>query len=337
MEFVVSFDMRSPSFGAPREALYRAALDMAEWADDLGFNVISLGEHHAAEDGYLPSPLPMISAIAARTRRAKLRPNVLLAPFYEPIKLAEDLSVIQILAQGRLQVVLGAGYRPYEFEMFGTRREDRKQRYLDVFEVLRTAWKGEEFEYEGRKVRITPQPDEPPPLLLGGAHPAVARRAARIADGYFPPGGENWNVYRDERLKLGKSDPGEKFHALGPIFTYVTRDVEAAWERILPHAVHCVESYTEWTVEAYGRAAGPFADGVDPALLRQSGAYQVLPPEQAIEMIEGMDDCSTFILFPLLGGLDPTFAWEGLRRFEKEVWPHVRHRAGDLPIPGVDG
>ncbi|MDP6980379.1 MAG: LLM class flavin-dependent oxidoreductase [Myxococcota bacterium] len=336
MEFVISFDMRAPSFGAPREQLYRSALDMAEWADDLGFNVVSTGEHHAADDGYLPSPLPMISAIAARTQRVKLRPNVLLAPLYEPVKLAEDLSVIQILSGGRLQVVIGAGYRPYEFQMFGTRREDRKERYLEVFEVLRNAWTGEEFEYKGRKVKITPQPETPPPLLLGGAHPAVARRAAHIADGFFPPGGENWDVYREERLKLGKVDPGEKFHALGPIYTHVTDDVEAAWAKVLPHAVHCVESYSDWTIEAYGRAAGPFADGVDPQMLRTSGAYQVLPPEQAIEMINTMDDCSTFILFPLLGGIDPDFGWEGLRKFEREVWPHVRHRAGDMFIPDVD-
>ena len=334
MEFVVSFDMRAPDFGAPISELYSAALAMSTWADDVGLNVIALGEHHASDDGYLPSPLPMCAAIAARTERVKIRCNVLLAPLYEPVKLAEDLSVIQILSKDRLQIVIGAGYRPYEFQMFSTRREDRKERYMEVFEVLRNAWSQTEFDYQGRKVRVTPQPDKKPPLLLGGSHPAVARRAARIADGFFPPGGENWHVYREERLKLGKSDPGEKFHALGPIYTHVTHDVEAAWEKITPHAVHCVESYTEWTVEAYGAASGPFAKGVDPEDLRNSGAYQVLTPQQAVAMIDGMDDCSTFILTPLLGGIDPVFAWEGLRLFEQEVWPHVRHRAADLPIPG---
>lgn len=326
--------MRAPAFGAPAQDLYRHALEMSAWADDIGFNAVTLGEHHAADDGYLPSPLPMCAAIAARTSKVSIRPNVLLAPLYEPVKLAEDLSVIQLLSNGRLQVVIGAGYRPYEFQMFGTRREDRKQRYLEVFEVLRNAWTGEEFEYQGRKVRITPQPGTAPPLLLGGSHPAVARRAAHIADGFFPPEGQNWHVYRQERLKLGKSDPGEKFHALGPIYTHVTQDVEAAWETLLPHAVHCVESYTEWTVEAYGRAAGPFARGVNPADLRSSDAYQVLTPRQAVTMINTMDNRSSFILTPLLGGIDPVFAWEGLRLFEQEVWPAVRHRAAGLPIPG---
>lgn len=334
MEFVISFDMRAPEFGASKRALYDAALDMCEWADELGFNAVSLGEHHASDDGYLPSPLPMCAAIAARTQRVTIRPNVLLAPLYEPIKLAEDLSVVQLISNNRLQVVIGAGYRPFEFQMFGTRREDRKERYLETFNVLRQAWASENFEFKGRRVKITPQPEIPPPLLLGGAHPAVARRAAHIADGFFPPNGENWSAYRDERLKLGKPDPGEKFHCLGPIYTHVTHDVETAWDTILPHAAHCVASYTQWTVEAYGRAAGPFAKGVDPQDLRSSGAYKVVTPEEAVRLINSLDDATTYILTPLLGGIDPTFAWEGLRLFEEAVWPYVKNRAAPLPIPG---
>lgn len=131
---------------------------MSAWADEIGFNAISLGEHHATEDGYLPSPLPMCAAIAARTQQANISPNVLLAPLYQPVKLAEDLSVIQLMSNGRLQIVVGAGYRPYEFQMFSTRREDRKDRYLEAFDVLRKAWSGEEFEYKGRKIWITPVP-----------------------------------------------------------------------------------------------------------------------------------------------------------------------------------
>ena len=324
MEFVVSYDMRAPDFGAPTQDLYDAALDQCAWADDLGFDVIGLGEHHASEDGYLPSPIPMAGAIAARTRNILIRPNVLLAPLYEPVKLAEDLAVLQYLAGGRLEVVIGAGYRPYEFQMFGTRREDRKARYVRAFEVLRKAWSGETFDFEGRSVTVTPVPDPPPRLLLGGTHPAVAKRAARIADGFYPPAGENWDLYREACLELGKPDPGERFKALGPIYTHVTRDPDADWAKIAPHAAHVVRSYGEWTVEAYGRAAGPFAGGVDLDDLRASGSYQVLHPEQAVEMIQALGRDRTFILTPLLGGLDPAFAWEGLRLFEREVWPHVR-------------
>jgi alkanesulfonate monooxygenase SsuD/methylene tetrahydromethanopterin reductase-like flavin-dependent oxidoreductase (luciferase family) len=325
MEFVISYDMRAPAFGAPARELYAAALDQCHWADDIGFDVIGLGEHHAAEDGYLPSPIPMAAAIAGRTQRITIRPNVLLAPLYEPVKLAEDLSVLQFLCQGRLEVVIGAGYRPYEFQMFGKRREDRKDLYVKVFEILRKAWSGETFDYEGRSITVTPVPDPPPRLLLGGTHKAVARRAARIADGFYPPAGENWHVYRKECLALGKPDPGEDFKALGPIYTHVTPDPDRDWQRIAPHAAHVVRSYSDWTIEAYGRAAGPFAGGVDEADLRKSGAYQVLRPEEAVEMIHGLGRNRTFILTPLLGGLDPELSWQGLRLFEREVWPHVRN------------
>ena len=326
MEFVISYDMRAPSFGAPARDLYAAALEQCAWADDIGFHVVGLGEHHASEDGYLPSPIPMAAAIAARTSRMIIRPNVLLAPLYEPVKLAEDLAVLQYLCQGRLEVVIGAGYRPYEFQMFGKRREDRKALYMDVFDVLHKAWSGKSFEYQGRDVTVTPVPDPPPRLLLGGSHRAVARRAARIADGYYPPGGENWDIYREECLALGKPDPGE-VKPLGPIYTHVTNTPDQDWARIAPHAAHCVQSYADWTVEAYGRAAGPFAAGVDPADLRKSGAYQVLAPEEAVAMIQALGRNRTFILTPLLGGLDPSLSWAGLRLFEREVWPHVRELA----------
>jgi alkanesulfonate monooxygenase SsuD/methylene tetrahydromethanopterin reductase-like flavin-dependent oxidoreductase (luciferase family) len=323
MEFVISYDMRAPGFGASARELYAAALDQCAWADDLGFDCVGLGEHHAAEDGYLPSPLVMAAAIAGRTRRILLRPNALLAPLYDPVKLAEDLAVLQNLSGGRLEVVIGAGYRPAEFEMFGTRREDRQAGYVTAFEVLRTAWTGEPFEYQGRSVRVMPVPDPAPPLLLGGSHPAVARRAARMADGFYPPAGENWEVYREECLKVGKPDPGP-CKRLGPIFTHVSRTPDADWARIAPHAAHCVRSYADWTLEAYGRAAGPFAAGVDPEDLRRSGAYRVLVPEEAVAMVRSLGRDRTFILTPLLGGLDPRLAWQSLALFEAEVWPYVR-------------
>ncbi|MCR9092678.1 MAG: LLM class flavin-dependent oxidoreductase [bacterium] len=325
MEFVISYDLRAPAFGTPAREIYAATLDQCEWADALGFDAVGLGEHHASEDGYLPSPIPMAGAIGGRTKRILVRPNVLLAPLYEPVKLAEDLAVLQYICDGRLEVVIGAGYVPYEFQMFGKRREDRKALYVNAFEVLKKAWSGETFDYEGRSVTVRPVPDPPPRLLLGGTHKAVAKRAAKIADGFYPPAGENWDVYREACLELGKPDPGASFKALGPIYTHVTEDPDGDWAKIAPHAKHVVESYAKWTVEAYGRAAGPFAGGVDIDDLKASGSYLCLRPEEAVEMIEGLGRDRTFILTPLLGGLDPELSWSGLRLFEDRVWPHVKH------------
>ena len=322
MEFAISFDLRAPAFGAAPRDLYAAALDQCAWADALGFDVVGIAEHHATDDGYLPSPLVFAAAAAARTRRIALRTSVLLAPLYDPLKLAEDAAVVQILSGGRLILGLGAGYRPAEFAMFGTRREERKARTSRAIEVLRRAWSGEPFEWKGRSVRVTPVPDPPPPILLGGSHPAVARRAARIADGYFPPQGENWDVYRAECRALGKPDPGEGVR-LGPVFVHVTRDPERAWQVLRPHVEHVVASYAAWTEEAYGRAAGPFAKGVSLSDVRSSGAYRVVTPEDAVALADELGPRGVYHLTPLLGGLDPGFAWESLRLFEHDVWPRI--------------
>ena len=218
MELVVTYDMRAPDFGAPARELYAAALDQVVWADEQGFDIVGLGEHHASPDGYNPSPLVLAAAMGGRTRRIRFRTSVLLAPLYDPIKLAEDAAVTQLATGGRLLLGIGGGYRPAEFEMFGKRLEDRWRLIGETIELLRLAWRGEPFEWQGRRCHVTPRPEPPPPILLGGGSPAAARRAARIADGWFPPLEPRlWDPYRDECKKLGKPDPGP-YPPNGPIF-----------------------------------------------------------------------------------------------------------------------
>ena len=140
MELVMTYDMRAPDFGAPARELYAAALDHVQWADALGFDSVGLGEHHCSPDGYNPSPLPLACAMGGRTRKILLRTSVLLAPLYDPIKLAEDAAVTQLATGGRLQLGIGGGYRPAEFEMFGRRLEDRWREIGETIELLRRAW-----------------------------------------------------------------------------------------------------------------------------------------------------------------------------------------------------
>ena len=101
------FDLRAPPWGASPVRLYRASLDMAAWADDLGFDLIRISEHHAAEDGYCPSPFVLAAAIAARTQRARLRLNALILPLRDPVRVAEDLAVLDLVSAGRIEAVIG--------------------------------------------------------------------------------------------------------------------------------------------------------------------------------------------------------------------------------------
>ena len=324
MQLDITYDMRAPDFGTHPRELYAAALDQVQWADELGFDNVGLGEHHASPDGYNPSPLVLAAAMGARSRQIRLRTSVLLAPLYDPIKLAEDAAVTQLATGGRLVLGIGGGYRPAEFEMFGRRLEDRWQQIGDTIALLRLAWTGEPFEWQGRRCHVTPRPEPAPPILLGGSSAAAARRAARIADGWFPPlEPALWPPYREECLKLGKPDPGD-YPTPGPIFLWISKQPERDWERIAPHALHQLRSYSEWTVEAFGKPAGPYAKDITEAGVRRSGAYRVVTPEQALSLADGLGPKSVLFLNPLLAGIEPSFSWHMLKLYEREVHPHLQ-------------
>lgn len=325
MELCLTYDMRAPEFGARRNMLYDAALDQVAWADDLGFDLVGLGEHHGSEDGYNPSPLILASAMAARTRSLKLRTSVLLAPLYDLPKLAEDAAVTQTISNGRLLLGIGAGYRPSEFDTFGRDLKDRWRLMGETCEFLRLAWTGEPFQWQGRRCHITPPPEPgPPQILLGGSSPAAARRAAHIADDWFPPlDARLWRPYRDECIAIGKADPGS-YPAQGPIFLWVSEYPDRDWDWIYPHVCHQLASYSSWTSEAFGKAAGPYADNMTAETVRQSPAYQVLTPEQSLALFSELGEDSVLYLNPLLAGIAPERAWKMLRLFESQVLPYLR-------------
>src|SRR3954447_21532757 len=120
MLFSLRFDFRNPDIARTSMAdRYAAALDMAEWADRLGCMSIVVSEHHGSPDGYLPSPLTMLAAMAARTTNVRFMVAALIAPFYEPIRLAEDMVVLDHLSKGRVDLIVAGGYVREEFAMYG--------------------------------------------------------------------------------------------------------------------------------------------------------------------------------------------------------------------------
>ena len=123
--FTMRFDMRAPVGGAATTDLYAAAIEMAAWSETRGCVAAIISEHHTSEDGYLPSPMLLASAIAARTDHLFISIAAALLPFYDPIRLAEDMNVLDIISSGRVSYVFGIGYRAEEFEQYGL---DMKQR-----------------------------------------------------------------------------------------------------------------------------------------------------------------------------------------------------------------
>lgn len=320
----IRYDFRNPAIGGATMAeRYSAALDQIEWADKLGFESLTLSEHHGSDDGYLPSPLVFAAAAAARSQNMRIRIAALIVPLHDPLRVAEDLAVLDNVSNGRLDVIFANGYVPAEFEMFGVEMSDRVPRLVEAVETMRAAWTGEPFEYRGKTVTVTPTPAQSPgvPIWMGGSSEKAARRAARIADMFIPSLPEFWDVYRDELAKLGKPDVGPMPPGSAS-YVHVSSDADAAWEQILPHAMHEMNAYGKWAAES-GAATG-YQPVEDPEALKAIGMYQVMTPEECVDHIKGLGDYGSFMLHPLMGGIHPDVAWENLRTFEEQVLPHVR-------------
>jgi alkanesulfonate monooxygenase SsuD/methylene tetrahydromethanopterin reductase-like flavin-dependent oxidoreductase (luciferase family) len=326
----IRFDLRAPGLdGAALTDFYGAALDMCEWADRLGFQMVTLSEHHGSEDGYLPSSVVMAAAIAARTKSMRINIWAMPAPFHDPLRLAEDLAVADIISGGRMGVAITGGYVPSEFEMFGRRLAERPKAVAETIETLRRAWTGERFDFRGRTAQVRPRPVQRPgpPILIGGASPPAARRAARIADGFVPSIPELWDDYRAALVEAGKPDPGA-MPPRGQAFHHISHEPEEAWARIAPYCIHEVTSYARWN--AGSGAVMDYSSGEDapvPALdadsVRAMGIYPVFTPKEAAAECRRLGDQGTFTLHPLCGGLPPAIAWESLRLFETEVLPEL--------------
>src|SRR3954454_4227027 len=147
---MMRFDLRAPASGAPRAELYAAALDMAAWAETRGCLSAVLCEHHTSDDGYLPSPLILASAMAARTTTLPITVAVVLLPLYDPVRLAEEMVVLDLISKGRVLYVAAIGYRPAEYDMYGIDYHRRGKIGDEKLGILLKAKTGEPFTHEGR-------------------------------------------------------------------------------------------------------------------------------------------------------------------------------------------
>jgi alkanesulfonate monooxygenase SsuD/methylene tetrahydromethanopterin reductase-like flavin-dependent oxidoreductase (luciferase family) len=321
---LLRFDMRSPAFSPASTAeLYAAALDMAAWADEKNFDSLSLSEHHGTDDGFLPSPIAMLGCLVGRTRRIRIGVAALLLPLYDPVKLAEDLVVLDIASGGRIAVTLGLGYRPEEYEAFGQSWEKRGERMDECLEVLLKAFTGEPFEYRGHRVRVTPRPSSRPHpmVMVGGMGKNAARRAARFGLPFQPA------VNTPEVLELYRRECRER--NVAPLvlppgsgeMLWIARDPDRLWSQIGPHLLHDARTYASW--QPAGQRSAVHSDATTALELRAEGKYRILTPEACIERARAQGPLAACMLFPLCGGIPPKLAWEGLELFASEVMPHL--------------
>jgi len=321
-------DFRAPAFGpASSREIYQAALDQYEWADRNGFDLLVLSEHHGIDDGWQPAPLTIAGVVLGMTSTARVMVSAVILPLHDPVRIAEQIAVLDNAAPGRLWVVVGAGYRLPEFEMAGMEHAARGQILEEYVEVLKQAWTGEPFDWRGRSVVVTPKPaTEPhPTVFLGGGVPAAARRAARLRLPMLPMNTDQAvrDAYYEEAKRVGYE--GFLLAPTGPTFVHVAHDPDRAWDQIGKYVLYEAQTYASYQTPGQHSTPGVHAESVDD--LKASPQYVVGTPEQVCKILENVPAHGGITLSPLAGGLPPDLAWESLELFAAHVMPHLRSPA----------
>lgn len=311
--FTLRFDMRAPTWAAPPADLYAAAIDMCAWAETRGAIVAVLSEHHGADDGHLPSPLILASAIAARTKQLMILLAAVPVPLCDPVRLAEEMSVLDLISKGRVMYAFGIGHRSEEYEHFGVSMATRGRVANEILDVLSDLVQGEAVEYRGRQIRVTPPCVSAggPPMMIAGGSRAAARRAATHGLGFISQtDSPDLKEFYEAQCRAVGHEPGSvQFPVPGaPTTAFVADDVDEAWEVLGPHLVHDAVIAASYRPHDDSVASITRADNVT-ALRAGDGPYRIFTPDEAVDYIRSGRPLP---LHPLCGGIPPDVAWRYL-------------------------
>jgi len=334
LRFGVAYDFRNPPGSTmSNPELYARVLAQAELVDRLGYDQIWITEHHFVEDGYVPSFVAVAGAIAARTLRVRISSDILLLPFANPLRLAEDLAVLDNLSGGRMELGVGMGYAPHEFRAFGVARRERVSRTEEGIEVLRRAWSGERFDFHGAHWRfdgalVRPRPVQPggPPLWLAAMSEAGARRAARLGLNLLPQGDRRLvlDPWRADLEAAGRRADDFRVGIIRPWL--VTRDRERDWPAVRAAERYKGRIYADWLRES-GDAVTLAAAGASPDARPIPQTWIVGDAEECRAELArfvaefGVTDVVTWGVPP---GVAPEAMNASLERFASEVMPLLR-------------
>jgi alkanesulfonate monooxygenase SsuD/methylene tetrahydromethanopterin reductase-like flavin-dependent oxidoreductase (luciferase family) len=334
VRFGLWYDFRNPpQWRQSSDRLYREILEQIVWGENHGFDDVWLSEHHFIEDGYLPSILPVAAAIAARTTRIRIASGVLLMPFHNPVRLAEDIAVVDIISGGRFELGVGVGFKLEEFESFSVPFKERGSRTNEPLEIIRRVLAGEsvtlksEF-FDFKNVKVTPEPIQKPhpPIWLGGFTQAALRRAVRYGDGFTVPEA-NRDVYDRYVAELKKENRliDDIRFASGFWCLIVSNDPEKTFTEAADHIIYQANNYSAWLSAAGLQPLSVYLR--DREQLRQSGLLKVVEPETAITMIRDFINnvpLTHYYSWTLPPGLPPRWAQPHLELFASKVIPAFR-------------
>src|SRR5262249_31373123 len=325
---VLRFNFASPQ-GDPRKQgeLLTTALELAEWGESHGFTSVSVDEHHATGHGWSCNPIMAAAMFLARTTTLIASVDCALGPLWNPVRLAEDIALVDNMSRGRLHTTVGLGYRTVEYDSLGVDFSQRGKLMDGLVERILSVWAGADAgagsdcaDSEGGVCTGTwTRPH--PPLYVGGGARATARRAARfrlplsLAD-HLP---EIAAYYRELCAEIGMTPfilmPGATNRGM----IYLHEDPDRAWAELGDHILWEAVTYGEWSTDQRSLMHLPGVRTLDE--VKASGRYRFLTPDQLIEEVREADDYGPLVLHPLVGGMPVDEAWKSVRLLTDVVLP----------------
>ena len=322
---------------------YHNSLEQIALAEKYGFDMVTTSEHHMVEDnGYFPSNMVTCAGIATRTEKMRIGTCVLLLPFYHPLAVAEDATVLDIMSRGRFVLGVGLGYRREEFAAFNVPFEERAARFEEALGLVRRLMTERGVTHTGpyfpmEDVTLMPRPVQNPcpPIWVAAKLPAAIRRAARMGNAWFADPvtplkvlKERKQVYLDALAETGKDASQVEFPLRRE--AYVAEESERAWEEAREPMLYNYQEYLDWghLVDDEGRPVKRGAEAMENLRRR----FIVGSPSDCIRQIRryqeelGTTSIHFRIQFP---GLDHGKILNSIRLLGEEVLPHFQRPAAE--------
>lgn len=332
----------------PPKQIFDETLAEIAFAEDLGFDSVWLAEHHFSRYGILGNPLVLAAAIAERTKRIRIGTAVIIAPFYDPLRLAEDAALVDVLSNGRLDLGIGRGYQPIEFRGFGVPQEEAASRMEEAKEVLRLAWTEESFSFHGRHfhyddVAVYPKPIQRPhpPMWRAAVSLGSFEAAGRAGDKILtspnftplPIVRKQYAAYQTELREAGYDVDAFDRPLMQQV--YVGENARDAYETPRAHAEWFYRTLGQLTPGARGEAVQGYESYASIASNIQAITYDEIfshganfgTPDAVVEKVRVLRDdigVSHYIGWFNVGGLDHKRVMRSMERFAATVMPAFR-------------
>lgn len=239
----------------PLNSVYEAALERFTIMDQAGYDAVWLAEHHFSSFSVCPSVHMMGTMAAARTQRLRIGMAVSLAPFYNPLRLAEEVALLDVLSGGRVNWGAGRGFERSEFAAFGIPGEESAPRFHETVDIVLQAWTNQRLTYAGQffrydGVEVLPKPlqaPHPPTWMAASSTPAIEWAAGRGHSILMDPHSSRSDLIRKRRhyaaklAEAGHADAGR----IIPMARLIAVDETADKARAVARRA------AEWTVESY--------------------------------------------------------------------------------------